>query len=278
MRYVRRAAIVLALNWLVPSAFADTLTLNCSFVGAISQDITYNVNRDTKEVEVIGGFGTHKAMLFGDTEVFFYVWEPNLGASVATIFYLGPGETPVGIRSTLGLLNEDQFKGIADDLKLSSENLRYMAVSGRGRCQQEAAREPGVAGASRDTLTRNAVGELSGELHACSVYFGVVSRCVKPQKPDVATTYRRASNKIGELALSGARTAGLSNEAFVAQETYFNKAMMKAMNENCSNIQVLLNKYLEFCEQLNKDADPRLKEWIACLRAGQQTCGGLLVP
>ena len=132
MRYVCLATIVLAL--MAPSAFADTLTLKCSFVGGVPQDITYNVNRDTKEVEVIGGFGTHKAMLFGDTEGFFYVLEPNLGASVATIFYLRPSETPVGIRSTLGLLNEDQFKGIRDELKLSSENLRYMAVSGKGRC------------------------------------------------------------------------------------------------------------------------------------------------
>jgi hypothetical protein len=29
---------------------------------------------------------------------------------------------------------------------------------------------------------------------------------------------------------------------------------------------VLLKKYMSFCQQLSQDADPRLKEWIACFR------------
>ena len=66
--------------------------------------------------------------------------------------------------------------------------------------------------------------------------------------------------------------------AFVAQDAYYTKAMMGEMNGNCSNIQVLLNKYSDFCQQLSRDADPRLKAWIACLRAGQQTCGGPGLP
>jgi hypothetical protein len=138
MRYGCLAAIVLALTGLGGSVFADTLTLKCSFVGLIPQDITYNVNRDTKEVEVIGKFGTHKGVLLSNTEGFFYVLEPNLGASVATIIYSKQGETPVGIRSMLGLLNEDQFPGIPDDLKLSSETLRFMAMSVKGRCEEQA--------------------------------------------------------------------------------------------------------------------------------------------
>jgi hypothetical protein len=70
----------------------------------------------------------------------------------------------------------------------------------------------------------------------------------------------------------------VSDEAFRAQDSYYTKAMMEVMNGNCSNIQVLLNKYLSFCQQLARDADPRLKAWIACLRAGQQTCGGPGLP
>jgi hypothetical protein len=53
MRYVRLAAIVFVLTWQACSAFADTLTLKRSFVGLVPQDVRYNVNRDTKEVEVI---------------------------------------------------------------------------------------------------------------------------------------------------------------------------------------------------------------------------------
>jgi hypothetical protein len=54
--------------------------------------------------------------------------------------------------------------------------------------------------------------------------------------------------------------------------------MMKAMNGNCSNIQVLLNRYMNFCLQLDHDSTPRLKEWIACVHARQQSCGGPGLP
>jgi hypothetical protein len=269
MRYVRLAATMLALTWQACSAFADTLTLKCSFVGLVPQEITYIVNRDTKEVEVIGEFGTHKGTLLNKTEGFFYILEPNLGASVATIIYSRPGETPVGIRSTLGLLNDDKFQRILDDLKLSSETLRFMAISAKGHCQ---------AAAHTDEDMKSALGEVGGELQICSAYFAVCSRCIKPQKPDLAITYRQASDRTASLAYSSQRTAGVSDEAFRAQDSYYTKAMMEVMNGNCSNIQVLLNKYLSFCQQLARDADPRLKAWIACLRAGQQTCGGPGLP
>ena len=136
MRYARLAAILLALTCLGGPTFADPLTLKCSFVGPIPQDITYNVNGDSNEVEVIGEFGTHKGLMLSNTDGFFYVLEPSSGASFATMIYSKPGETPVGIRSMLGLLNEDQFKGMPDDVKLSSERLRFMAWSVKGRCRR----------------------------------------------------------------------------------------------------------------------------------------------
>jgi len=139
VRYGRLAAAsLLALTCLAGPTFADPLTLKCSFVGPIPQDITYNVNGDSKEVEVIGEFGTHKGLLLSNTEGFFYVLEPSSGASFATMIYLKPGETPVGIRSMLGLLNEEQFQGMPDDVRLSSERLRFMAWSVKGRCQEQA--------------------------------------------------------------------------------------------------------------------------------------------
>lgn len=66
---------------------------------------------------------------------------------------------------------------------------------------------------------------------------------------------------------SALQAAGVSDKAIVAQSLAYTELMMKAMNGNCSNIQVLLNKYMNFCLQLDHDADPRLKEWIACVHA-----------
>ena len=54
---------------------------------------------------------------------------------------------------------------------------------------------------------------------------------------------------------------------------------MKSMGGNCTNIAVLLNKYMDFCVQISQDADPRLRAWIACFHAGQHgLCGGPGVP
>src|ERR1700730_16640926 len=51
-----------------------------------------------------------------------------------------------------------------------------------------------------------------------------------------------------------------------------------AMGGDCTNIAVLLQRYLKFCQQLSHDADQRLKEWVACARARQRTCGGPGLP
>ena len=104
-----------AFPWPARPALADTFSLKCSFVGLIPQEVTYNVNSHTKEVEVTGKFGTHQGLLFGDTDGYLYILEPNLGASSATIIYKKAGETAVEVRVTLGLVSEDQFKGIPDD-------------------------------------------------------------------------------------------------------------------------------------------------------------------
>src|SRR5262249_7146852 len=49
-----------------------------------------------------------------------------------------------------------------------------------------------------------------------------------------------------------------SDAAYAAQGSLYAKAMMKAMDGNCTNIAVLLQRYSEFCQQLSQDADPRL--------------------
>ena len=48
-----------------------------------------------------------------------------------------------------------------------------------------------------------------------------------------------------------------------------------AAGGNCTNIAVLLNRYVYFCQQLSRDADPRLREWIACIIAKAPKCGYL---
>jgi hypothetical protein len=119
-----------------------------------------------------------------------------------------------------------------------------------------------------------ALGEVAGELQICSVYFGVVARCIKTQEPAIARTYREASDKVALLAIKTGMTVGISSAAIIAQDELWTMEMMKLMDGNCTNIAVLLAKYKDFCNRLSNDADPRFKEWIACAHASKRTCDG----
>jgi hypothetical protein len=131
---------------------------------------------------------------------------------------------------------------------------------------------------STDADMTRAIGEVAGELEVCSVYFLVTSACIKDQRPDIAKTYRAASDKVADLAISSGRAAGVSDAAYGAQASLYTTAMMKAMGGSCTNIAVLLQRYSNFCKRLSEDADPRVKEWIACAHDHQQTCGGPGLP
>jgi hypothetical protein len=133
----RHLFAILGIGGLLASAnttLADTVTFKCSFTGGVPQQIVYVVNSVAQDVAVIGDFGTHNAHVLTYTDGFYYVLEPNNGASVATIIYLKAGETPVGVRTTLGLISQDQFQGIPEDLRLSSERLRFIAATAKGQC------------------------------------------------------------------------------------------------------------------------------------------------
>jgi hypothetical protein len=123
-----------------------------------------------------------------------------------------------------------------------------------------------------------ALGEVGGELQTCSVYFTVISGCLQHQRPDVSERYQQAANRLALLGASIQQSAGVSQEAYLAFSDVLFQGMKKSIGGNCTNIAVLLKKYMDFCQKLSQDADPRLKEWIACIRAHQQTCGGVIAP
>lgn len=127
-----------------------------------------------------------------------------------------------------------------------------------------------------------AVGEVAGELQLCAVYFGFVAYCLDQnpggQTKDLAKPYHAAADRLNELALKSHMAAGLSADAYIAMLPLHMQNMRALLGNRdsaqCSNIAVLLNKYMNFCQRLSQDADPRVMEWIACIRANQQTCGG----
>ena len=130
-----------------------------------------------------------------------------------------------------------------------------------------------------DALVKSAMGEVASELQECSIYFLTVSVCLGTQEPALARRAKEQGEKIGGLAVTIFRNGILSDEAILARDRLFTKAMTDAMQGNCTNIAVLLQRYAKFCQQLSQDADPRLKEWIECFQAGRErSCGGPGLP
>jgi hypothetical protein len=123
---------------------------------------------------------------------------------------------------------------------------------------------------SNPNATR-AVNELSGEMLECAVFFAVGAQCMRghPDQsvPGVVSDATQAFQDMLDLGVKTGRTAGLSDAAATAQRNMVTDAMLKSMGGNCSNIGVVLERYADFCGQLRRDAEPRLKELVA-----GQTC------
>jgi hypothetical protein len=125
------------------------------------------------------------------------------------------------------------------------------------------------APAQTDQETIWAMGEVGEELQVCSIYFTVASGCLQRQEPALSETYIQMARRAALLGAEAKQSAGVSPEAYLAFSDVLFKDMKKSIGGNCSNIAVLLKKYMTFCQQLSQDADPRLKKWIACIRAHQ---------
>jgi hypothetical protein len=125
---------------------------------------------------------------------------------------------------------------------------------------------------------KRALGEVAGEMEVCSAYFYVVSTCLKPQEPRLASEYEAQHKQSFVLSSTLLQKYGVSDDAIVAQFENYTKALMTAIQFNCTNIAVLLQRYATFCQRLSQDPEPRVKEWLACSNARQRTCGGPGLP
>jgi len=124
-----------------------------------------------------------------------------------------------------------------------------------------------------DASATRAASELSGEMLECAVFFAIGAQCVRGHAhqsvPGVVTDAMQAFQDMLDLARKTGRTVGVSDAAATARRNTVTDAMLKAMGGNCNNIGVILERYADFCEQLRRDADPRLKELLA-----GKTCTG----
>jgi hypothetical protein len=113
---------------------------------------------------------------------------------------------------------------------------------------------------------KRAVNELSGEMLECSVYFLISATCLQgnpdPRIPQLTKSLNEQASNIGGLAISTGQVVGVTVEAQSARSKLMRDDMIKLLNNNCTNISVLLEKYSNFCKQLTENVEPRLAELV----------------
>ena len=72
---------------------------------------------------------------------------------------------------------------------------------------------------------KQAKGEVASELQVCSIYFRIGRSCLSLQEPALARSYGEMSDKVADLAISGFRAVGVSDEVYAAQESLYTEAM-----------------------------------------------------
>jgi hypothetical protein len=109
--------------------------------------------------------------------------------------------------------------------------------------------------------------EFSGEMLECSVYYRVAVQCFEnypdPRAPKIASEYRTAVDHLTAGAFALARSIGQSEAAFTSSTALMMKEQTAAINQSCSNISVLQQRYAAFCQHLAQLPDERFRELLA---------------
>jgi hypothetical protein len=102
--------------------------------------------------------------------------------------------------------------------------------------------------------------EYVGEMTECSAYLQVASWCVGDANPDVAKNLETNSRTMGGQAIILGEKLGIKGEAFAARFKLDVQDMQKMMDKNCLNISILMERYMKFCEGMQKTPLKRLEE------------------
>jgi len=121
--------------------------------------------------------------------------------------------------------------------------------------------------ASAQSNKTNAINELTGEMLECSVYYIISAQCIEghpdPDAPGLVKTYKGLANDIATLAISTGKSVGVSDDAVNARLSLITKNLMDSIANKCVMINVLFDRYDNFCKQLVQNVDARLKELLA---------------
>jgi hypothetical protein len=98
---------------------------------------------------------------------------------------------------------------------------------------------------------------LSTDLAYCAGYLFIVSIAVKKRDPETSKEYEIQAFKMHSMA------AEISNEKVAtARMEMAVKDMRSEIDNNASNISILINQYHQLCLDMSNDMGPRLQYWL----------------
>ena len=105
---------------------------------------------------------------------------------------------------------------------------------------------------------------LSMDYNACQHYFLIMSEALKTNDsdPSKVKNFVDSSKLASQLAFSYGVDAGLTNEAMLARSKILINEMLKSINNDFTNMSVLLLEYGEFCKSLIDTPEIRNQYWI----------------
>jgi hypothetical protein len=86
---------------------------------------------------------------------------------------------------------------------------------------------------------------------------------LRPDAPGLVKTYKGLANDIAVLAIQTGKSVGVSEDAVNTRLSLISKDLMGSIGNKCVMINVLFDRYDNFCKQLAKNVDARLKELLA---------------
>ena len=103
---------------------------------------------------------------------------------------------------------------------------------------------------------------ISHENAVCGVYYALVSVCIVKDHPNdpTAAQYMNASRIFFDRSIQTGRVAGVSDKALQARTEMATDEMKAEIEDNCSNISILLKKHAMACKKLFEEGPAQLEK------------------
>lgn len=104
--------------------------------------------------------------------------------------------------------------------------------------------------------------EMADRFAVCAAYFQIVAKCLaNPKDPTQDASIIDIYNKSISNFLDVGSSLVLMKTMIAKSKLYLGK-MMDEADRNCTNISILLEKYMKPCAQLQKDPEPIIAELL----------------